>query len=91
MTKGVLHGLTRVVDVDLSGYFDTIRHHLLLEKIARRAQDDDIMHLVKLILKANGKKGVPQVGIISPLLSNLYSLSGNAFTRQILYYMLTKY
>ncbi len=32
----------------------------------------NIMHLVKLILKANGKKGVPQGGIISPLLSNLY-------------------
>ena len=72
VTKGILYGLTRVVDVDLSGYFDNIRHHILLEKIARRVQDDDIMHLVKLILKANGKKGVPQGGIISPLLSNLY-------------------
>lgn len=72
VTKGILHGLSRVVDVDLSGYFDNIRHHLLLEKIARRVQDDDIMHLLKLILKANGKKGVPQGGIISPLLSNLY-------------------
>jgi RNA-directed DNA polymerase len=61
-----------VVDVDLSGYFDNIRHHILLEKIARRVQDDEIMRLIKLILKANGKKGVPQGGIISPLLSNLY-------------------
>jgi len=67
-----LHGLTRVVDVDLSGYFDNIRHHILLEKIARRVHDDEIMHLLKLILKANGKKGVPQGGIISPLLSNIY-------------------
>lgn len=72
VNKGILYGLTRVVDVDLSGYFDNIRHHLLLEKVARRVQDDEIMHLLKLILKANGKKGVPQGGIISPLLSNLY-------------------
>ncbi len=72
VTKGIPHGLTRVVDVDLSGYFDNIRHHLLLQKIALRVQDDEIMHLIKLILKANGKKGVPQGGIISPLLSNLY-------------------
>lgn len=72
VTKGILHGLTRVVDVDLSGYFDNIRHHILLEKIARRVHDDEIMHLLKLILKANGKNGVPQGGIISPLLSNIY-------------------
>ena len=72
VTVGILRGLTRVVDVDLSGYFDNIRHHLLLEKVGRRVQDGEVMHLLKLILKANGKKGVPQGGIISPLLSNLY-------------------
>ena len=72
VTVGILRGLTRVVEVDLSGYFDNIRHHLLLEKVGRRVQDDEVMHLLKLILKANGKKGVPQGGIISPLLSNLY-------------------
>jgi RNA-directed DNA polymerase len=72
VTAGILRGLTRVVDVDLSGYFDNIKHHLLLEKVARRVQDEDIMHLLKLVLKANGEKGVPQGGVISPLLSNLY-------------------
>jgi RNA-directed DNA polymerase len=72
VTAGILHGLTRVVDVDRRGYFDNIRHHRLLEKVARRVQDDDIMHLIRLILAANGKKGVPPGGIISPLLSNLY-------------------
>jgi len=72
VTAGILRGLTRVVDVDLSGYFDNIRHHILLEKIGRRVQDDEVMHLIKIILKANGSKGVPQGGVISPLLSNLY-------------------
>ena len=72
VTRGILQGLTRVVDVDLSGYFDNIRHHLLLEQVGRRVQDGEIMHLLKLILKANGAKGVPQGGVISPLLSNLY-------------------
>jgi RNA-directed DNA polymerase len=34
--------------------------------------DVDILHLLKVMLKASGKMGVPQGGVISPLLSNLY-------------------
>ena len=30
------------------------------------------MRLLKVMLKANGNRGVPQGGVISPLLSNLY-------------------
>ncbi len=63
---------TRVIDVDLKAYFDTVRHDLLLNKVAERINDDAIMRLLKLILKASGKRGVPQGGVISPLLANLY-------------------
>jgi RNA-directed DNA polymerase len=31
-----------------------------------------VLHLLKVMLKANGRRGVPQGGVISPLLSNLY-------------------
>jgi RNA-directed DNA polymerase len=37
-----------------------------------RVEDPAILHLVKQILKANGKRGVPQGGVLSPLLANLY-------------------
>jgi RNA-directed DNA polymerase len=53
--------------LDLKAYFDNVQHYLLLEKVARRVQDGAVMHLLKMILKATGKKGVPQGGVITPL------------------------
>jgi RNA-directed DNA polymerase len=72
VVHGLVQGLTQVIDVDLKGYFDNIRQHLLLRKLAMRIEDPAILHLVKQILKANGKRGVPQGGVLSPLLANLY-------------------
>ena len=70
--KDIVEGKTRVIDVDLAAYFDTVRHDLLLGKVARRVQDGEILHLLRLMLKASGKRGVPQGGVLSPLLANIY-------------------
>jgi RNA-directed DNA polymerase len=72
VAEAIIERKTRVLDFDLRSYFDNIRHDRLLEKVAERVDDADIMHLLKVMLKASGKKGVPQGGVISPLLSNLY-------------------
>jgi RNA-directed DNA polymerase len=72
VTKAILGGKTQVIDLDLAAYFDSVRHDLLVGKVARRVQDAEILHLLKLMLKASGKRGVPQGGVISPLLSNVY-------------------
>ena len=72
VARAIVEEKTRIIDLDLASYFDNVQHSLLLEKVARRIRDDAVMHLLKMILKATGKKGVPQGGVISPLLSNLY-------------------
>jgi len=72
VARAIIEEKTRIIDLDLSAYFDNVQHSLLLEKVARRIRDDAVMHLLKMILKATGKRGVPQGGVISPLLSNLY-------------------
>lgn len=70
--RSILLGKLQVIDLDLRSYFDSIRHDPLLSKVARRIQDDDIMALLKKVLKSSGSIGVPQGGVISPMLSNLY-------------------
>src|ERR1700724_1784563 len=72
VAQAIVESKTRIIDIDLRAYFDNVQHYLLLEKVARRVQDDAVMGLLKMILKATGEKGVPQGGMISPVLSNLY-------------------
>ena len=68
VSKAILEGKTYVIDFDLRAYFDTVRHHIVLEKVARRVDDEKVLWLLKLLLDATGKQGVPQGGVISPLL-----------------------
>jgi len=63
---------TQIIDVDISKFFDNVKHDILLRKVAERVNDGKVLHLVKLILKSTGKRGLPQGGPLSPLLSNVY-------------------
>jgi RNA-directed DNA polymerase len=72
VTRAIAENKTQVIDVDVAAYFDTVRHDLLLGKVARRVEDAEILHLLKVMLKASGARGVPQGGVVSPLLANIY-------------------
>jgi RNA-directed DNA polymerase len=72
VSKAIAENKTQVIDLDVAAYFDNVRHDLLLAKVARRVQDAEILHLLKLVLKASGTRGVPQGGVVSPLFANIY-------------------
>ena len=66
VSEAIIQGKTYVIDLDLSSYFDTVRHHIVLEKVAQRVKDDDVLHLLKMILRSSGKRGLPQGGVMTP-------------------------
>ena len=90
VTHTMHKGYTKVIDADLSKYFDTIPHANLMATVAQRISDGAVLHLIQMWLKApvmeedkdgtkrnigggkGNRKGTPQGGVVSPLLSNLY-------------------
>jgi len=69
-----------VIEGDLASYFDTVHHKLLLKCVRRRIADNRFVDLLWRILKAGhvdkglfraSSEGVPQGGVLSPLLSNI--------------------
>ena len=74
-------GYVFAVVLDLSKYFDTLNHELLLNLLRRNIKDERVIQLIKRYLKSgvmeNGvvmptEEGSPQGGNLSPLLANIY-------------------
>ena len=73
-------GYRIAVDMDLSKFFDSVNHDVLMHRVARKVRDKRILRLIGKYLRAgvmvNGRlqstrKGVPQGGPLSPLLANI--------------------
>jgi RNA-directed DNA polymerase len=47
VAMAIVQRKTRLIDLDLRAYFDTVRHHLLLEKVARRINDGAVIRPVR--------------------------------------------
>lgn len=74
-------GYKYAVCLDLSKYFDTLNHELLMNMLRKDVHDKGLIDLIKKYLKSgvmeNGvvtktKEGSPQGGNLSPLLANIY-------------------
>ena len=74
-------GYTHAVSLDLSKYFDTLNHVILVNLLRREIKDERVIQMVKRYLKSgvmeNGvvidtEEGSPQGGNLSPLLANIY-------------------
>ena len=56
--QGLLRRKHHVVDVDLSRFFDCIRHDRILGKVARRVHDDEVLALINQFMRSGGKRRV---------------------------------
>ena len=74
-------GYTYAAVLDLSKYFDTLNHELLLRILRRNIKDERVIQLIKRYLKSGvmedgvvveTEEGSPQGGNLSPLLANTY-------------------
>lgn len=74
------HGFTWVIEGDVKACFDEIAHESIIRNLREKVMDNKFLRLVGLFLQSGvsvkgviqpTEKGVPQGGVLSPLLANI--------------------
>lgn len=80
LRNDIRNGYRVAVDADLSKFFDTVDHDVLMNRVSRKVRDNRVLRLIGKYLRAgvvvgqrmqDTRKGVPQGGPLSPLLANI--------------------
>ena len=75
------NGTKWFIEGDIQGFFDNIDHHILIDLLRKRINDETLIGLIWKFLRAGYMEdwqfhktfsGTPQGGILSPLLANIY-------------------
>ena len=76
----IRQGYSIAVDMDLSKFFDSVNHDVLMHRVTRKVRDKRVLRLIGKYLRAgvevkgrlqSTRRGVPQGGPLSPLLANI--------------------
>jgi len=83
--------ITYAIEGDIKGAYDCVDHEILIKILSKRIKDKNFLKLINKLLKAgimdegsyeHSILGVPQGGIVSPLLFNIYMFEFDKFIHE---------
>jgi RNA-directed DNA polymerase len=86
------NGVKWLIDFDIKGYFDNIKHELLIKMLEKKIKDKKFINLIRNMLRAGYLEdwkfhrtysGTPQGGIASPILANIYLHELDMFIKEL--------
>jgi group II intron reverse transcriptase/maturase len=88
-------GMTWIIEGDIQSYFDNVNHQLLISLIQKKIKDQQFIDLLWKLIRAgfldadmkgiqSTSIGVPQGGVVSPVLSNVYLHEFDIFVENII-------